>query len=159
MVPTVAVDLARRRVEGDGDLFAGRVAGLLDGFDQHADGVFVGRQVGREPTLVADGRRQPPLVQQALEHVVGLRPPLQRLGVGRGAHRHEHELLQVDVVVGVHAAVDDVHHRDRQHVGVGPADVPVQRQLQLVGGSLGRRQGRAQDGVGTQAAFVVGAIE
>ena len=30
--------------------------------------------------------------------------------------RHDHELLQVDVVVGVRAAVDHVHHRHRQHV-------------------------------------------
>ena len=41
------------------------------------------------------------------------------------------------VVVGVHAAVEDVHHRHRQHVGVGAADVAVERELQLVGRGLG----------------------
>ena len=31
------------------------------------------------------------------------------------AYRHHHELLKVDVVIGVRSAVEDVHHRHRQH--------------------------------------------
>ena len=44
----------------------------------------------------------------------------QRLGETRRANRHDHELLEVDVVVGVLAAVDDVHHRHRQRVRADP---------------------------------------
>ena len=91
--------------------------------------------------------------------MVGLRSPPQRLREGSGADRHEHELLEVDVVVGVGPAVDDVHHRDREHVGVGAAHVPVQRQLELVGRGLGHGQRGAQDGVGPQPALVVGPVE
>jgi hypothetical protein len=36
------------------------------------------------------------------------------LGDARRADRYDHELLEVDVVVGVHPAIDDVHHRHRQ---------------------------------------------
>ena len=43
------------------------------------------------------------------------------------AHRHHHELLHVHVVVGVTAAVDDVHHRDGQGAGVRAAEVAVER--------------------------------
>ena len=43
-----------------------------------------------------------------------------------GAHRHDHEFLNVDRVVGMFAAVDDVHHRHRQHPGRGAADIAVQ---------------------------------
>ena len=35
----------------------------------------------------------------------------------RRAERHHHELLEVDVAVGVRAAVEDVHHRHGQQVG------------------------------------------
>ena len=77
----------------------------------------------------------------------------------RRADRHDHELLQVDVVVGVHAAVDDVHHRHRQHVGVRAADVAVQRQLELGGGGLGDGQRHAEDGVGAEPGLVVRAVE
>ena len=94
-----------------------------------------------------------------MQRVVGLGAPAQRLGEGRRADRHDHELLEVDVVVGVHAAVEHVHHRHRQHVGVGAADVAVQRQLELVGRGLGHGERHAEDGVGAEAGLVVGAVE
>ena len=85
-------------------------------------------QVRGEAALVADRGGQAPVVEHRLEHVVRLGAPAQRLGEAGGADRHDHELLEVDVVVGVRAAVEHVHHRHRQHVGVGAADVAVQRQ-------------------------------
>ena len=59
----------------------------------------------------------------------------------------------------MHAAVEDVHHRYRQHVGVGAADVAVQRQLELGGGGLGDGQRHAENGVGAEPALVVRAVE
>ena len=41
-----------------------------------------------------------------------MRRPSEKLAAPRG---HDHELLQVDRVVGVGAAVDHVHHRHREH--------------------------------------------
>ena len=38
----------------------------------------------------------------------------QRLGKVWRADRHDHEFLEIDRIVGMHAAVDDVHHRHRQ---------------------------------------------
>src|SRR6185503_7430560 len=40
---------------------------------------------------------------------------------------HEHELLEVERVLRVCAAVDDVHERHGQHVRVRPTDPPVER--------------------------------
>ena len=127
--------------------------------DEQLHGLLVRGEVGREAALVADRGRQAPLVQDLLEHVVGLGAPAQRLGERGGADRHDHELLQVDVVVGVRAAVEDVHHRHGQHVGVDAADVAVQRQLELVGRGLGHGQRHAEDGVGAEPGLVVGAVE
>src|SRR5436190_1776183 len=53
LVAAVLEDLARRRIEGDGDLLAGGVAGLLDGLDEDLDRLLVGGQVRREAALVA----------------------------------------------------------------------------------------------------------
>ena len=58
----------------------------------------------------------------------------------RRAHRHDHELLEVDLVVGVRAAVQHVHHRHRQHVRRLAAEVAPQRQAGLGRGRLGRRR-------------------
>ena len=159
VVGAVAVQLAHRRVEGDGDLVAGDEPGLGDRLDEDADGVLVGRQVGGEAALVAHGSGQAAVVEQALQRVVGLHAPTQRLGITRRPDRHDHELLQVDRVVGVGAAVDHVHHRHGKHMGVGATDVAVQRHTELVGGGLGDRQADAEDRVGAEPRLVVGAVE
>ncbi len=159
VVPAVAVELAGSGVDGDGDLVARGPPGRLDGLDQHPHGLLVGGQVRGEAALVADGRRQTPLVQHRLQPVIGLGAPLQRLGERGGPDRDDHELLQVDVVVGVSPAVDDVHHRHRKHMGAGPPDVAEDRQARLFSGGPGHRQRDAQDGVGAQAALVGRAIE
>ena len=57
------------------------------------------------------------------------------------------------------AAVEDVHHRHGQLLGVDAADIAVQAGAQALGRRLGAGQGRAQDGVGTQAGLVGGAVQ
>src|ERR1700760_4926826 len=47
---------------------------------------------------------------------------------GWRAHRNNNESLEVDRIVGVHAAVDDVHHRHRQEPRRRAADIAVERQ-------------------------------
>ena len=54
--------------------------------------------------------------------------------------RHHHELLEVDAVVGVRAAVQDVHHRHGQHARRLAAEVAVERQARLGRGRLGDRE-------------------
>ena len=75
-----------------------------------------------------------------------------------GADGHDHEFLEVDLVVGVLAAVDDVGHRHRQDAGVGAAEVAVERQAVGGGGGLGGGQADAEDGVGAELALVRGAV-
>ncbi len=57
------------------------------------------------------------------------------------------------------AAVDDVHHRHGQSVGVAAADVFVEGEVEIVGSSLGNGQRYAEDGVGAEVRFGVGAVE
>ena len=91
--------------------------------------------------------------------MVDLGAHAQRLGERRRTDRRDHELLDVDVAVGVRATVDDVEHRDRQHVGVGSADVAEQRQPGGVGGGLGRGERDTEDRVGAELGLVVGAVQ
>lgn len=91
--------------------------------------------------------------------MVDLSAPAQGgLEVGR-ADRHDHELLEVDVVVCVHAAVEDVHHRDGQGVGVGSAQISIERLACGGGCGTGDGERRAEDGVGAQTTLVGGAVE
>ena len=76
--------------------------------------LFVAPRFGSEAAFVADAGSQAAILQDLLERVVDLGAHAQTLGERGRAYRHDHELLQVDVVVRVHAAVEDVHHRHRQ---------------------------------------------
>ncbi|MNI16248.1 hypothetical protein D3C73_695750 [compost metagenome] len=80
-----------------------------------------------------------------------------------GANRLNHEFLDVDVVIGVLAAVDDVHHRNRHRVdtrgAVQVGDVSVQRQVLVLCCCLGRGQGNGEDRVGAQGTFVFSTVE
>ena len=97
-------------------------------------------------------------MQHALEGVVDLGAPAQALGKARSTHGHDHELLEVNVVVGMHAAVEDVHHGRGQQVSVDAAQVLVQRQARRLGSGAGNGQRHAQDGVGTELGLVGGTV-
>ncbi len=136
----------------------GDVAGLLDRLQEEPDRLLVA-DVGGEPALVAQPGGETPLGEHALEHVVALGAPSQGLGERGRPHRDQHELLDVEGVVGVGPAVEHVEHRHREGAAVGATQVPVQRQAQFVGGRPGRRQRGAEDGVGAQPGLVVGGVE
>ena len=57
------------------------------------------------------------------------------------------------------AAVDDVHHRHGEHLGVGSAEVFEQRRADGGGGGVGVGEGNAEDRVRAELLFVLGAVE
>jgi hypothetical protein len=85
--------------------------------------------------------------------------PGKGLGKILRAGRYDHELLEVDWIVGMHAAVDDVHHRHRQHTCRRAADIAVERQIVGGGRGLGDRKRNAEDRVGAETGFVGRAVE
>ena len=91
-----------------------------------------------------------------MEH---LRSVTHRFAQTRGADRQNHELLQINAVVGVRTAIDDVHHGDRQLVRSCGAQMPIQRQVVRACLGLRRRQRDRQHRVGAQASLVVAAVQ
>ena len=67
--------------------------------------------------------------------------------------------LDIHRVVGVGSAVQDVEHGNREHRGTGATDVGVEGELHGFGSRLGHRQRDTQDGVGSETALVLRAIE
>ena len=114
---------------------------------------------GAKPPSSPSPVARPFSLQDGLERVVDLRAPAQGLAEGLGADRRDHELLDVDVGVGVAAAVEDVHHRHGQDVGVRAADVAEERQVGGVGGGAGHREADAEDGVGADLLLVGAAVD
>ena len=152
------VELGRCRIHGVHEVDAGLKASLLHGLGNVLERLGVGLEIGREAALVAHAAAQAGLVQHALEGAVDLGAPAQALGKARSTHGHNHELLEVNVVVGMHAAVEDVHHGRGQQVGVNAAQILVQRQARRLCRSAGNGQRYAQNGVGAELGFVGRAV-
>ena len=107
------------------------------------------------PTLVL----WPAVVQPPLQGVEDLGAPPHRLGERRRPHRHDHEFLEIDRIVGVDAAIDDVHHRHRQGAGVDAADIAIERQPEIGGGGARGGEAHAENGVGAEPGLVGRAVE
>ena len=158
-VLAVLEELGRGAVERQHDVLARGVAGLADRGHDEVQRSIRRRQVRREAAFVADIGVVAGLLELALQRVEDLRAAAQRFGKARRAHRHDHEFLEVDRVVGVDAAIDDVHHRHRQGAGRGAADIAIQRQVVRDRGGLGAGERDAENGVGADPALVLGAVE
>ena len=134
------------------------LASFVDGFENGGEGCFVRRQVGSEAALVADRGIEPLGMQHFLEGMEHLGAVAHRFGERRRADGKNHELLDVDAVVGMRAAVDDVHHGHRQGYIAGASQVPIQRQTVVARGRMRRRQGHGQQGIRAQIGFEIGAV-
>ena len=158
-VGTVAPHLARRRIETDCDVGPGTVAGLPDRLDDQLDRFLVARQIRGEAAFVADAGRPAPAREQRPQGMEGLDAHAERLGERRRVVRGDLELLEVDRVVRVPPAVDDVEAGHRQQRRVAAAEMPVQRDAGRRGRRPRRRHRHAENRVGAEPGLVRGAVE
>src|SRR5436309_458323 len=85
--------------------------------------------------------------------------PAQGFRKRRRSDWHHHELLKIDIIVRMCAAVKDVHHRHGQDVDSRTTQITIERQSERVcaGASGGHRYG--QDRIGSKTALVLRAVE
>ena len=157
-IAVVGKEFGAGHIQGQGNLVARAVAGLLDRLHQQVARFDVA-QIRREPPLIAHGRAQALVLEQALEGVEHLGAHAQRLAEGRRAVGHQHEFLEIQAVGRVGTAVDHIHQRHRQQRGHRATQVAVEGQPNAVGGRPCRGQAHRQDRVGAEGRFVVGAVE
>ena len=62
--------------------------------------------------------------------------------------RHNHKLLNINRIVGMRAAIQNIHHRHRQNMRRHAANIAPKRCVLRGGGGLGNRQRNAQHGIG-----------
>ena len=73
------------------------------------------------------------------------------LGKRVGPDGQDHAFLNIDVVVGVRPAVQQVNQRNGHVAGIGTAQVGIKRQAGVRRSGFRRGQGSAKDGVGAEA--------
>lgn len=102
--------LARRRVHCEDKVLAGLVARLFDCGEDVFDCLFVACEVGSKAALIADGGCKTLGFQKSRECMEDLGALTESFAEACRADGHDHELLDIDGVCSVCAAVQDVHH-------------------------------------------------
>ena len=128
VVDAVLEELGGGAVERQHDILPGLVAGLLDRLHDEAERVVGRFQVRRKAAFVAHIGVVAGVLERRPSASGKSRRPCAAPRRNSGAHRHDHEFLEIDRVVGMHAAIDDVHHRHRQEPRRGAADIAIERQ-------------------------------
>jgi hypothetical protein len=158
-VAAVLEKLGCGRIKREANVLSRRKARLVDRrHDEIERGVGRG-QVGGKATLIAHIDVLAGLFERRAQGVKNLRAHAQRLGEGRRAHWHDHEFLKIEGIVGVHAAIQDIHHRHGQKPRRGPSHVAIEWRAMGDGRGLGGRERHAQDGIGAEPALVRRAVE
>ena len=155
----VLVVFAGGAIEGQHDVGARFVTGGLDRFHDEIKGLVGRLQARGEAALVAHIGVVTGIRETFFKGVEDFRSHAHGLGNVRRGHRHDHEFLDVDGIVGMFAAVDDVHHRHRQLMGMDAAHIGIQGQRGFFGGGLGRGQADAENGIGAEPRFILGAVQ
>ena len=99
--------------------------------------------------FVADRNAHAFVVDDFLQSMEHFRAITHGFSEARSADGDDHELLQVQVIVGMCTTVDHIHHWNRQLVRVHATKVTIERQARFFGSSTGYRHGHCQNGVGT----------
>src|SRR5436190_787909 len=131
------MELACCRVQSEQAIAACFVSRLCYGFKNCLYCFLVGFEVGSKTSFVADAGGVTFFLQDGFEGMKNLRTHTQGFMKGICAYRHNHELLKINVVISVRTAVDDIHHRHRQHAGVWATEVFVERYFQVRRGGSG----------------------
>ena len=143
MVFAVFVELAGRYVHCQHNILTRFVAGFFNGFHDYIQRFRIGFQIRGKAAFVAQTGAEPFVFQDAFQGMVNFYVHAQAFAEVSGAHRHDHKFLDIHVVIRMLAAVQDIHHGNRQFVRIGTAQILVQRQSYIVGRCLGNCHGYA----------------
>ena len=151
--------LRGRAVQRQIDVFAQLIAGFLnrnlDEIQSSARAFDVWRKTAfiTDPSVVARSR------QFFFQRVKDFGAHADGFFHVAGGHRHDHEFLNVDWVICVLAAIDDIHHWHRQDTGRGATNVAEQRLRGEISSCLCAGQRHTKNSVRAQTCFVWGAVQ
>src|SRR5438270_347286 len=112
-------------IESDGNLLAGFVSSLLNGFEHDLNCLNVRLHRWSEAALISNSGVVAALFEHAFQCVKDFNAPAQRIRKRLCADRHNHEFLKINVVIGMSAAVEVRHHRSWQRVGASSAQIAI----------------------------------
>ncbi|CCK08265.1 phosphopyruvate hydratase [Cronobacter sakazakii 696] len=160
---TVFVEFRCCAVHRQGDVFAQFVTRCFYRFSDNSQSFGVRTQVWRVAAFVTHCGVHAFAFQHFRQVMENFRTHADGFFNAGSANRLDHEFLDINVVVSVLAAVDDVHHRNRHREfarsAVQFSDVLVQRHAFGSSSSFSVSQRNGQNGVCTEVRFVFSTVQ
>ena len=125
MIDTILKKLGRRRIQGKGNVDTRTIAGTLNRGDNEIQSFGSMTKIWRKTALIANIGVLARVLQCGFQSLKNFSPHPQRIGKAAGAHRHDHKLLKINGIVSMRPTIDDVHHRHRQYMRKGAADITI----------------------------------
>ena len=158
-IASLVIEVGCCNVECVPDVFAEAKSCRLDGGVQYFECFFMAGERGAVASFIGTQQR----VASAAENVGGGRvdiaDPVERLAVALRADGDDEEVLEVQLLPGVQAPADDVHHRHGQCHIAATGEVPPERPAGDDALRANHGEGRRQNGVGSQSALVFGSVQ
>ena len=104
------------RIQRQHHILAGLVAGFFDGLHNIFErGIRGSQRWGKAPLITYAGGK-PVIAQKPLQRVKNLSAHANAIRQCVSGNRHNHELLNIYRIVGMRAAIHNIHHRHRQYM-------------------------------------------
>ena len=126
------VELRRRGIHGNHEVSSRSKSGRFNCFYEILQGFFIVLEVRRKTTFIPHCCRMTILRQDALKRMEHFGALLQRFRPRTSTYRHNHKFLEIDGIVRMFSAVNNIHHGNRQSLGIYTANVIVQRHTVLI---------------------------
>lgn len=112
-------------IEGESDVLGGLVSGVLDGFDEELKGFFIAAEIGSKATFVTDIGIELAGFEDFFEGVKDFSGPTDGFFERRSADGHDHKFLDIEGIVGVFTAIDDIAHRGGKDASTDATEIAV----------------------------------
>ena len=151
----LALPLGGSGVHREDEILPRLVSRLPDRLQDMLDGILIGVQIRSESALISDRGGIPLRLQKLLESVEDLRAPAESLAEGRSSRRHNHKFLRIHGVCRVRAAIQNIHHRNREAVSVHAAQKAVERDAERLRRGICAGNGNRENRIGSELRLIL----
>src|SRR5690606_4433641 len=117
-VITVLEKFGRSAVEAKSNIFTRLETGLFDRFHDVIERSLGILQIRSKAAFIANIGVVTGILQTLLEGMENFRAITNSFTNGRSPHWQNHELLEINRIVSMCTAINDIHHGDRQNMGI-----------------------------------------
>ena len=155
----VFIKFRRSGIHSENNIFPWFISCGFDSINNESQSFFGRFQIRSKTAFITDIGVMTGRFEVFLQGVENFRTHADSFTNRRRADRHNHKFLEVNRVVSVLTAVNNVHHRHRQNVSHCTAEITIKREFAFFSLSLSHSHRNGENGISTEVTFVFSAVE